>query len=272
MVLGSLHQCKNAGDTDSAHSRDWKRRRRRGKESQCQPSPLPPEGVCTAKPSHNLSASSQCQPYAHSHTLPRIGPSHQEHSHHCGTGQGANPTPKSHLSSPLKLKAVHKRGCHHTSERWSKLFSLIKPISSNKSLLLGLNSSELNPRLLSCQPPPISAQRQLLYSYRQHWVNTTTSNHAPGADLQVDIFKANVFPAAVQSPLLTIRSKVPKPPPQGATADTPRWIFCRSGTCTQGKSMILTQLCAFFLLLKKETSPETTWDGRPFHGKFFYNI
>lgn len=138
------------------HSRDWKRRRR-GRESQCQPSLLPPKGCAPAKLSHNLSASSQCQPRAHSHALPRTWPSpSQEHSPRSGIGQAASSTPKSHLSHPSKLKAVHKRGCHHTSERWSKLFSLIKPISSNESLLLGLNSSEINPK--AAKLPTTSSQ------------------------------------------------------------------------------------------------------------------
>lgn len=245
---------KNAGDADCAHSRDWKWRRR-GRESQCQPSPLPPEGCVPAKLSHNLSASSQCQPQAHSHALPRTGPSpHREHSPHAGIGQAANSTPKSHLSCPSKLKAVHKRGWHHTSERWSKLFSLIKPISSNESLLLGLNSSEINPK--AAKPPHLSAQRQLFYSFRQHWVNTTTSNHTPGADLQVDIFKANVFPAAVQSPLLKAQS-----------AKT-----TSSGSNSRYPQKNILQVSHLYTRKQYETSPETTCDGKPFHGKFFYNI
>lgn len=167
--------------------------------------PPPPKGCALAKLSHNLSASSQCQPHARSHALPRTGPSlHQEHLPHPGIGHAANPPPKSHLSCPSKLKAVHKRGWHHTSERWSKLFSLIKPISSNESLLLGLNSSEINPKAAKLPTSPQCSEAAFLllqttlgkYYHLQPWSWT----RSPCWSIQSKCFPCSCPVTFIESP------------------------------------------------------------------------
>lgn len=117
------------------------------------------------------------------------------------------------------------------------MFSLIKPISSNESLLLGLNSSEINPKAAKLPTTSSQCSEAAFYSYRERWVNTTTSNHAPAVDLQIDTFKANVFPAAVQSPLLKAQSA--------------KTTSSGSNSRYHQKNILQVRLCFFFFNFKK---------------------
>lgn len=86
--------------TQTVHTRETEKEGE-GKRANVNLLPSPCQGCVPAKLSHNLSASSQSQPYAHSHILPRTGPPpHQEQLLHSGIEEAANPTPKSYLSWP----------------------------------------------------------------------------------------------------------------------------------------------------------------------------
>lgn len=166
------------------------------------------------------------------------------------------PTPKSHLSCPSKLKAVHKWGCHQISERWSKLFSLIKPISSNESLLLGLNSSEINPK--AAKLPTTSHQCSeaaflLLQTTLGKYYNLQPCSwsRSPGWHIQSKCFPCSCPVTFIESPKcqnFLLRKQQQIPPDE----------YSAGQASAHEERVWPWQSFVLFLFFKKETSPETT--------------